>query len=80
MLSSIAADSVWVRVTWEGTAEKISFRNKLDGILVLITSITTDTVGVLPDHCSNKIKTFLRHSHERLQRKDAKAAKQSTSS
>lgn len=69
-MKAIAIDNAWKDVTWSGTVEKISLQKDLDVLLAIITGIITKTYPdcTLPE-CHLKMKSFLRHTKERIHRK-----------
>lgn len=68
---------MWQKVSWEGTPTKKSFFKELTVIYELITKVISKTYPeCLAEYCSAKIKTYIRHANERVQRKTATSKKQ----
>lgn len=71
MMKVIASDDVWQQVTWRGTASKTSFVGGLKTIKDLIVDISCDTFkGESQKFFEEKLKSFLRHTEERISRKN----------
>lgn len=69
MLKSIATDSAWANVSWSGTQKKLSFSENLSAIYNVITSIAVESFPAQQkDFWVSRIKVFLRHTNERIQR------------
>lgn len=70
MMSSLATDEVWVNISWRGTDLKRSFVDEYTTIQKTIAEICAETFPECNNKfCENKIKSFLRHAKERIQRK-----------
>lgn len=72
-MSSIANDEgVWNKISWKGTSTKNSFQKDYAVIENIMKKICTET---FPEHDNNffenKMKSFLRHTQERLKRKQS---------
>lgn len=69
MLKAIATDDVWLNISWQGTKIKSSFIANLNVIRSTITDIVAATFKDCDvAYCDAKIKSFLRHTDERVRR------------
>lgn len=69
----IATDDVWKNVSWQGTALKTSFVGDLKTIKDVIVDIAQDTFKKEPhDFFNSKLKSFLRHTEERIKRREVR--------
>lgn len=69
MLKSIATDDVWLNVTWQGTRTKSSFITGLSTIRKAIADVAAQIFKECDvTFCDAKIKSFLRHTEERVRR------------
>lgn len=79
MMSSLASDEVWIYISWKGTDTKESFGRRYAAIQKLITDICNET---FPENTNlyfeGKIKSFLRHTQERINRKQSSSSKTRT--
>lgn len=74
MLSAIAKDSAWNGVSWQGSNFKISFVGTLTHIHTAIKKIAIQTYPKTDrGYFDSRIKTFLRHTAERIQRSNRNA-------
>lgn len=65
----LATDEVWQNITWKGTKSKSSF-GSLGAIKNAIIDVCTETYKELTEeHMFSKMKSFLRHTDERIKRK-----------
>lgn len=70
MLHAIAPDDVWVTFSWQGTDTKASFLKEHDEFLTAIKKISAETSTECNSaYCESRIKTFLRHTKERIKRR-----------
>lgn len=73
MLTSLANDDVWNKVSWKGTESKISFMGELPNIHKAIKKIANQTFSKSDaSYYDSRIKTFLRHTSERIDRASRK--------
>lgn len=70
LMKQFAHDQVWCTVTWRGTTTKQSFQSQLTNIRQMITQIGLNTFEkeMNEEFIVNKIKTYLRHAQERVNR------------
>lgn len=71
MLHSIATDNVWNALCWKGSDTKISFITQLKNIHSNIKGVALETFSHKDsNYFDGRIKTFLRHTTERIRRTD----------
>lgn len=69
MLRALAPDDVWQRISWQATKTKESI-SVLRTFLMSIRKVCAETFSECDvSYCDTKIKSFLRHTEERLKRK-----------
>lgn len=77
MMISLASDEVWQTISWKGSATKRSFTGRFVSIQQLIENVCADTFEeCTKTFCRSKMKTFIRHTDERVKRKAIRAANQ----
>lgn len=74
MLHSVAKDEMWNEICWQGSGTKLSFINDLTKIHANIKKIAVETFSHKDTNFfDGRIKTFLRHTTERLNRSNRKS-------
>lgn len=69
MLQVIASDDVWSNISWQKTETKESFPESLDAFYTAIKKVSGESMPECnPSHCDSRIKSFLRHTKERINR------------
>lgn len=80
MLGALAPDDIWRQISWQGTEQKVSFSEALSAFLTAIKKVSRESLTECDSkHCESKIKTFLRHTEERLKRREKKNASDAAS-
>lgn len=75
MMKCLAADEVWQNISWMGTPYKASFTGRFGTLHQLISDVCSDTFKeCTKSFIESKIKTFLRHTEERIKRKAVREA------
>lgn len=76
MMKSLAPDHIWLKVAWQGSEHKISFSKVLCAFFTAIKKVSRETFDECnAKHCETKVKSFLRHTEERVKRAEAKSSK-----
>lgn len=69
-MKSLATDEVWQNITWKGTQSKSSLLGSLGMIRNIIVEICAETYKeCTQEFFDSKLKTYLRHTEERIKRK-----------
>lgn len=72
MMKAVARDRVWTHISWQKTDKKESFPEFFDVFWKAILKISSETFPAVcnQSYCESRVKTFLRHTDERMKRNE----------
>lgn len=69
-MKMLASDEVWQKICWKGSETKVSFTERFATIKKMISDVCAETFKECPkSFIELKMKTFIRHTSERVKRK-----------
>lgn len=75
-MNAVAPDDIWLKFSWQGSEIKNSFSEVMGAFLLAIKKVCRETFTECePKYCDAKIKSFLRHTEERVKRSNSKNSK-----